>query len=463
MEIIRQIFPYLLVLFFIIKANKSPLYLLGIPFLMFMSNSIFFENARLFNIPGRYQLQLGFFWLIPLWIFAKIISKKKLKNLVNKSNLNIIDYFIYCLIIITFIGLAATVTEYYPILKNVLLEFLTIISILLVYFILKDWFSNNEPQVILNFLYSLVVVNSIASFLYILHQGFHFNIYVAIEYMTESFQGKEITRTFWFMPQFLFFSIVFLLVFARKYSFITITLLTVNILAIVITYTISSVAIAIIIFLIYLILKGLKQGRLGNVFKNIFIYALIGISGVFILSKLLPANVNYLLSRITEHTDSQYTTKEPNDMEFRLTNSLDVISKMDYDKKILGMGPVTEFQSSKILEMKQNTADTVWSGVILHWGFVGLAIFILIYFVSGLKAFNYFMKNQGVISDFALMILLYIISQFIEGFVSWTFLSGHGVTIGLWYFALLSYIPILKNYEKALVRKNERFKEYKFA
>lgn len=48
------------------------------------------------------------------------------------------------------------------------------------------------------------------------------------------------------------------------------------------------------------------------------------------------------------------------------------------------------------------------------------------------------MKSEGVISDLALMFLLFIISQIIESFVSWTFMSGHGYATGLWYFAMLS-------------------------
>ncbi|MGN6530140.1 MAG: hypothetical protein ACTHK0_00120 [Ginsengibacter sp.] len=306
------------------------------------------------------------------------------------------------------------------------------------YFIIKNWISSNKAEVVINFLYSLVIVNSIASFLFILHQGLHFNVYIAEEYMSESFQGQEITRSFWFMPQFLFFSIAFLLVFTKKYSFVSIGLLFVNLLAIVITYTISSVIVAILILIIYFVLNGLKNGKLAAAFKNLILYALIGIAGVFIMSKFMPANTNYLLSRISEHTDSQYTQKEPNDMDVRFTNTASVISKIDRDKRLLGMGPVTKYQSTKVDEMQGNTADIAWSGVIFRWGFIGLSLFVLIYIFASLYAFNFFIKSNGIISDLALMVLLVIISQFIECFVSWTFLSGHGLAVGLWYFAVLS-------------------------
>lgn len=438
MGLIRHILPYLLVLFFLFKANKQPLFLLGIPFLMFMSNSIFFENAKPFQIPGSLYGQLMFIWLIFLWLLSKMVSKNEFRKEISSTGLNVIDYFVIVLIIITVIGLCNTIINYYPTIKGIFDEFWIEISLFLGYFIIKKWISLNKPEVVVSFLYSLVVVNSMACILFILHQGLHFNVYTTEEYMSESFQGQEITRSFYFMPQFFFFSITFLLVFTKKYSFVSIGLLLVNLLAIVITYTISYIIIAILTLIIYFVLNGLKNGKLASALKNLILYSIIGIVGVFIMSKFMSANTNYLLSRISEHTESQYTEKEPNDMDVRFTNTANMISKIDRDKKLFGMGPVTKIQSAKFDEMQGNTADIAWSGVIFRWGFIGLSIFVLIYIFASFHAFYFFMKSDGIIADLALMFLLYIISQFIESFVSWSFLSGHGLAIGLWYFAILS-------------------------
>lgn len=438
MGLLRQILPYLLVLFFLLKANKHPLFLLGIPFLMYMSNSIFFENAKLFQIPGSIFYQLIFIWLILLWLLSKTFFKDNFQNNITTQNLNATDFFVIVLILITIISLGRTIINYYPTITGIWEEFWIEISLFLGYFIIRDWISTNKPKVIVSFLYSLVIVNSIASFLYILHQGLHLNVYIYEEYMSESFQGETITRTFWFMPQFLFFSIAFLLVFTKKYSFVSIGLLLVNLLAIVISYTISYIVIAILILIMYFVLSGLKNGKLISTVKNLTIYAIFGIIGIFIISKLLPANMAFLMSRISEHTERQYTIKEPNDLDVRFTNTAMVITQIDPDKKLLGMGPVTKIQAGKINDMQANTADMAWSGVIFRWGFIGLALFILIYIFSSFYAFNLFMKSHVIISDLALMVLLYIISQLIESFVSWTFLSGHGLAIGLWYFAILS-------------------------
>lgn len=454
MGLFRQILPYLFVLFFIIKGNKQVLFLLGIPFLMFMSNSIFFENAKPFQLPGRLTDVLGFIWLVFLWLFSKTIKKPKFKTVTTKSKLNATDFCVIGLIIISFFGLGRTFIDYYPTLTGIMQEFFVETSLFFSYFIIKNWISSNELEVVIEFLYSLVIINTIASLLFILHQGLQFNIYTAEEYLSESFQGQQITRSFFFMPQFLFFSVAFLLVFKNRHPSFSIVLLIINLLAIIITYTISAIMITVLIIGLYFILTGLKEGKLGSNLGNLLKYGIIAFAGFFILSKLLPTNMNYLMSRISEQTQSNYTTKDENDMDVRLSNTELMISKIDYNKKIFGMGPTTEVQSSKVTEMKANTADTAWSGVIFYWGFMGLFLFVLIYLFSSLNAFKLFIKLNGVASDLALMLLIYILAEFVESFVSWTFLSGHGVAVGLWYFAILSVLPKINNIRKAVKDKD---------
>jgi len=263
------------------------------------------------------------------------------------------------------------------------------------------------------------------------------HIYQSEEYSSEVFQGAEITRTFWFMPQFLPFSIAFILVFKERRSFIFYVLLIVNLLAVFISYTRSSLINMAIIFLFYTLFTGLKKGRLELVIKNIFIYCILGFMGLILLSKIFPVNTKYFIGRFTELSESSVTSA-PNSIEFRFIMSGIIISNMDEDKKITGMGPVTENQVPLVKPMRQTTADMVWTGVIFRWGFLGFIFFILLYIYSVIRAYYLFMKSEGVISDLALMFLIYIISQIIESFVSWTFMSHHGFAIGFWYFAMLS-------------------------
>jgi hypothetical protein len=436
-ELLRLVFPYLLILYFVIKGLKVPYYFLGIPFLMFMSESIFFEGVKIFQIPGRLDFCLMFIWLIIMWIVSIIMRNETEKNEIgNTFRFNTMDYCIIGLLVISFIGLGLTIINYLD-LTDVFKEFIVLISMFVCYFIIKNWSSHNKPEVLVKFIYCLVIINSFASLFYLLHQGLQFHIYKVEEDPAEVFMGAEITRTFWFMPQFLPLSIAYILVFLEKKSFVFYALLIVNLLAVFISYTRSAIINAAFIFLLYFLLVALKKGRIGLVIKNVLIYIVLGVLGFIMLSQIFPANTKYLVNRFTELTESS-ATSGPNNMEFRFIMTNMVISSMDEGGKILGMGPVSVNQISMVHQMRATTSDMVWTGVIYRWGFVGLMLFILLYIYSIFKSFFLYMKSVGFVSDLALLFLLFIISQIIESFVSWTFMSGHGFATGLWYFAMLS-------------------------
>lgn len=440
MNLLRQLLPYLFLLFFIVKANKERLYLLGIPFLIYMSNSIFFDGVKLFSKPGSISYMLLFLWLTLLWIFALLTRTrpKNKKDVVGQNSaLNILDYFIIGLIIISLFDFAKTFINNEV--SEILQEFIQLISLFLGYFIIKNWISYNKKELVIKFLFSLIFINSIASILYLLHQGLNLKIYLDAEYIEDSLQGVDITRSFYFMPQFLFFSITFLLIFKEKYPLLYRPLLIINLLAVFITYTRSYLIIIVLIFMLYFLLNGIKKGRIGLIFKNILLYSLLAVFGIFILSKIFPAKSKYFMDRFSELSKPS-TTQDPNNLQYRFMNTGNIISNMDTEKKIFGMGPVTENQYSLYSQMKSATADMVWTGVIFRWGFSGLMLFVLLYIFSITHAFKLYMRSEGLLSDLALLLLIYLISQIMESFVSWTFMSGHGLPTGLWYFAILSWL-----------------------
>jgi hypothetical protein len=101
--------------------------------------------------------------------------------------------------------------------------------------------------------------------------------------------------------------------------------------------------------------------------------------------------------------------------------------------------------------MRIVTWDLVWTGVIFRWGIIGFVLFILLYIASILKAFTLFMKRDDVLSKLASMLLLVIVSQLLESFVSSTFLSSNRYGLGLWYLGILSALIVAdKNYSDSL-------------
>jgi hypothetical protein len=451
-SLFRDIFPYLLVLYFVIKGIKEPFFFLGIPFLMFMSESIFFEGVKIFKIPGSLSYGLMFFWLILLRFVAVFLARSdEKKDYSYMGRFNAMDFCIIGLLLISVIGAGTTLINYADV-TDVIKEFIVLISLFVSYFIIKNWTSRTNPEVLVNFLFSIVVINTLTACLYILHQGLHFGIYPDAEYSVDIVQGVAITRTFYFMPQFLPLSVAFLLIFRHKKPFVFHILLIINVLAIFISYTRSFLINAMLIFILYFIITGLKEGRIGLVLKNILVFGFIGILGLFVLSKFLPANTQFFLNRFSELKQSS-ATSDPNNIQFRFQMTGLIVASMDEDKKIFGMGPVTENQVSWVRDMRATTADMVWTGVIFRWGIVGLILFILLYIFSGYSALNFYLNSEGVLSDLGLLFLLYIFSQIIESFVSWTFMSGHGFATGLWYLGMLSAFSGITKNKESLVKE----------
>lgn len=433
--------PYLLLIYFLFRSVKNPGYLLGIPFLMFLRHCIFFENVKIFSIPGRFDPDiLLIVWLIIVWIILKFINtsqfSNKDNNLYNKNETNSLDYIVIGLMIISIIDLFIVFIQNLRI-DNVFNEFVTLFSLFLGFFIIKNILRNFSPSDLADFLFSIVLINSLASCLYILHQGLHLSIYQNDEYISEIFQGEVITRTFWFMPLLWFFSISYLFVFKRPKSVFYFILLIINLFALFISYTRSFLIIAIIIILLYFLLNAYKQNNFSIAAKNIFLTIIMGLILFVAISKIFPANTNYFFSRFKELKQNRFD-EESNSLAYRFIKTGEIIEKIEPDKLILGYGPVTETQLSLVRNMRVTTWDLVWTGVLFRWGIIGVVLFVLLYTVSILKAFYLFMKRDDVLSKLALMLLLVIVSQAIESFVSATFLSTDRFATGLWYLAMLS-------------------------
>lgn len=445
-----KVLPYFFLAYFIIRYFQEPVFLLGIPFLMFFRFSIFFQYVKIFSIPGRFGSEvLLLVWLIFVWLIISIKSKNLRERTGEKKlseyEFNLLDYIIASLMVISLIGLVFVLNENY-IVQNVLVEFITLLSLFLGYFIVKDIARNTKLHVLSEFLFSIVVINSIASLLYFIHQGLHITLYTsgssADEYLEDFFQGEVITRTFWFMPVLWFFSISYLLVFKKSKSFAFISLMSINLLAIFISYTRSFLIISILIIVAYFLLSGFKKRDIVYIVKNLII---VGITGVFLfigISNFLPAKTNYFISRFRELDKNSSDAAESNNLIYRFQNTQDVISRIDQDKLIVGHGPITEIQMPYVAIMRLTTSDMAWTGVVFRWGYLGLALFSLLFIGSIVKSYLLFIRTEGLVSQLALLCLLTIFAQLIECFTSWTFMSPNRFAMGLWYFGVFSAISL---------------------
>ena len=438
-ELLRTLLPYLLLGIFLVKGFRKPIYFLGVSFLMYMSESIFFETVKIFQVPGRILPVLKMIWMIIFWLLPFIFQLYIGRGIKRSRQIaGTLDYLIIVLVFTTIVGLAVTLMTY-PVTTGLIMEFFVLFSLFVGYFIIRDWSFSCKPEVLKGFLLSLVMVNTLSAVFYILHQGAGLGIYDIEEYIEEIFGGERITRSFWFMPQFLFFSIAYLLVFRADRPLIYTVMLIINLGAVFITYSRSTLIVSLFLIVFYFIILGFKENRIGYIIKNIVLYMVIAVIGLIAVIKIFPTNAQYFQDRFRELTEER-SPYQINSLEYRIERTAGVVESIDAGKIIFGMGPVTEDQEPSVPAMKSITSDMVWTGVAYRWGLIGVVAFILLYVYAFLKSYKIFVKSTGLISLMALMFMIILISQFLEGITSWTFLSGHGYATGLWYFAMVAVL-----------------------
>ena len=442
-HLIGKFLPYVLILYFLVRAYKQPIYLLGIPFLLFFHFCIFFDTVTIFNKPGSLPKDvLSLIWLAIIWfIFSSrflIDPGHQRIRFSHYRGINLIDTLVICLLIMSLIGLILVFQEHIVV-TNVVKQFFTLTALFFGFFLVKNIVCYTNPEALKDFLFSIVIVNTLASVLYILDQGLHITLYQVAEdaYQQEVFQGEIITRVFWFMPVLWFFSISYLIVFREGKLLLSLGMIVINLLAIFVSYTRSFLAIALLLILLYGILHSVKRGSMSVLVKNISVIAVVGVILFFALSRFLPDKLNYFEDRVM-NLKQDPNDENSNTLLIRFNRTDEIFHRMGDDKRIIGTGPVTEIQYHGASDIDDTTADMVWTGVVFRWGYIGLGFFILLYVISAVKAFNLFMKNTGILSQFGLLLFLVIISQMLESFTSWTFLNPGHFALGLWYFAFLS-------------------------
>lgn len=463
-HLLSKYLPYLLLIYVLYRSIKSPIYLLGVALLIKFKYSVFFENVKIFAIPGSLNKDVLFLiWLFLIWLMFSnwpFFHKRSEKiSYYNYKGSNWINLPIYGLIIISFLGLFSVLNEYLLI-KNVFSQFLAMISLFIGYFIVKDIVRYTEPEALKEFLYTIVLINSLASLLYILHQGLHITIYVPpwteFEPQQELFDGQTVTREFWCMPVLWFFTIAYLIVFRKEKNVINIILLIINFLAIFVSYTRSFAGIGLFILFLYFFFVSYKSKNLSGLIKNLIATIFIITALSFTIYYVFPKKVDYFVSRINEVKENPQD-ETSNDLLSRFAATGAIFHRMDRDRLITGMGPVSETQVSWVEDMRATTADMAWTAVVFRWGYLGLSFFIFMFLFSLIKAFKLFMQTDKAISQLGLVLLLTIISQILESFVSATFMYDERLPLGLWYLGILSaLLGFDKKYQTAF-KTDEKF------
>jgi hypothetical protein len=454
MSLVRYALPSLLLLYFLWRSLRQRVFLLGIPFLMFMSFSVFFEKVKPLWVPGRLDpVDLAMAWLVITWaLYFDLLLPKRRRNVRERQlfgprlqlpeELVLVGLAAYvavevALTAVHYSGLGSAVTEAKPFL------FFTA-----GYFLLRGICCHAGRADTIDFVAAIVVVNTIAAGLFVLHQGLHVHIYNVTEYQSIIFMGQQLTRSFYFMPQFLPLAIAFCVA-KSKWGLLWSGVLVVTLGAVWVSYTRSLLLIAVIEIIVVLAVRLLKARQAWPALKRgLQLAGLIALLAALAFA-LLPTQSDYLLSRLHAATSGGGPTHDVN-VQSRVSSARTAYRYLGSDGHLFGAGFVSAGQNPQVSEIDVLASDLVWVPTVYRLGLLGVVVLVALFATAGWRAASLSLTGDGDAEFLSIVLLGVIIGVFLQGFVSWTILDPERSPLALWFLALLAAETCRRRQERRL-------------
>jgi hypothetical protein len=442
---IRAILPLSLIAYFVYRAQHRKIFWLGVPFVMFVGSAVFFEQIPRLPLLNKVLYQadnnqlilatMGIIWLICCGL-PKYFGITHQVNLgpfgANRLFLEEIPWILIGTTIILSLLFTPSFLYSFGSAGNMALEF----SYLGIgYVLVRGIISYSSRQDMIGFLNSLVWVNTIAAILYILHQGLHLPIYQGNEYFTTFFLGQVITRTFWFMPPLLLFSIVFQASKPRL-NWVTLIIIGINFLAVLISYTRFLIILGVLLIFLPALLRGLK-GQHKVVIRQLVVIGVLGALFIGVIQQFLSVESQYLLERINSLSQMGQNS-DANSFEIRQGYTQRTWDMLQGSEIYIGAGFSIENEDSRVYYIDQWRADVVWISILFHLGVVGVIGFAGLLFLGLLKSWQLFWRSFAEREFLGLVFFSYLLAVVVEGFFSSSFMYWIHYPLGLWYLAFLS-------------------------
>ena len=323
MNTATTLLPALLLLYFLWRSLRQRVFLLGLPFLMDMYYSVFFDRLKIFWVPNQWlPADHMMFWLFATWIvyFDLLLpgrrrSVRELRlfgpRLSAPEEVVLVGFAAYA-----FFRVGTTAVRFMD-LGTAISEARIPLYVFAGYFLLRGILSHAGRKETVDLLAAVVVVNTIAAGFYVLHQGLHMYIYSGlVEHTYLVVNGEVLTRSFYFMPQYLPLAIAFCAA-KRKWNVLWLGVFVVTLAAIWVSYTRALILVVIVEIVVILAVRLLKHRDAWPAAKRVLQIVLL--VGVFVGAAvaLLPTQSAYLFSRI-EETRSSGSALEDNNLQYRL-------------------------------------------------------------------------------------------------------------------------------------------------
>lgn len=441
MGVARYAVPLCLVVYFLARSRRQRIFLLGIPILMYMGNSVFFENAKIFWVPARLaSADLIMIWLVIVWavtfdlLLPSFRRSDPRPQLLGPALSTPEEAVLLGLVALAVVQVVLTAMRYGG-LGPELTEVRWFAYLFVGYFLLRGILCRADRADTLDFIKVVVLVNALAAALFILHQGLHLPVYIAVEYQSFVFMGQVITRSFYFMPQLLALAIAY--VFARRsWSLLWVGVVLVTLTALWVSYTRSLLVIAVAELVVVLGVRLFKSRQATLVLRRVVtMVVIVVVLGVVALS-VLPVQSEYFLSRIGMATSSGSVASDPN-LQNRIRKVRTVDKWISTEGRYVGAGFTAPSQNTVAAQVETMSADLVWVPVLYRFGLIGVALLGLLYATTGWRVLHLSLRGEGDAEFLSVVLLGVVVGTFLEGFVSWTILNPSRYPLGLWVFALV--------------------------
>lgn len=445
MNTARMVLPAVLLVYFLWRSTRQRIFLLGLPFLMTMYYSIFFDGLKPFWLPYQWSEVSDhmMFWLVVTWIIyfdlllperRRSVGERRLlgPRLSGPEELVLLAFLGYMLLRV---GLTAV---QHMDLGSAISQARVPLYAFVGYFLLRGVFAHAGRRATLDFLEAVVVVNTIAAALFVLHQGFHLpGIYVnVIEHSYIVFGGQILTRSFYFMPQFLPLAIAYCAA-RRRWSVLWMGVLLVSLGAVWVSYTRALVAVAVVEILLVLVARLLRRGDVWPAVKRAAQIGLIVAVFVAIALAVMPTQSAYLFSRITG-TSARGSVAADENVEARLSWWRTTIEWVGKGNREFGMGFPTPGQDGRVTRVEEMSADSVWVLMLWNLGLVGVAGLACVFTVYAWRAATMSFAGDDDAAMLSLVLLSVIVAVFLQGFVQWTVFDPWHTPAALWFLALVA-------------------------
>ena len=432
MGLVRLAVPAALLLWFLWKARTNRLCLLGIPVLMVMGQSVFFDKMKIFWKPGRLDATtLTMAWLFVVWLFTAIrpASDPLGVNVGPLGPSRILPEELPLLLLVALmavhtLGLFSTTGDLAGAVSTAFPAFCLVLG----YLLLRGIASHATRAETLEFLEMVVLANTAAAALFFIHQGLHVSIYNYGEYLSTTFAGQRITRTFTFAPQYSLLALGFVLG-RRKWTPKLIAVLVVTMLAILVSYTRSLLIAAVIALVLAIVVQEVSRPDVSRfVRRSVAILAsAFGAFAIFALAR--PVDYRFLLSRLSEFTSGKGKS-DIGTWQIRMHHFAIVEKVVARSDLWFGLG-YKPSPSISTFNFNAWTSDMAWVPILYYFGVIGLALVGVVF--GGFLARTVWLSRQPPEEGryFGRMFTITIALTIVVSFTSWSFMEPRIYPMGL--------------------------------